>query len=433
MNQHGTASHLGGELEVDEAQVPHAGEVCPYSAEAFPDVLDYFKELRENAPVHRQSDGSFALSRYEDVYAALSDPATFSSNHVLAESPVAEANQRSIVYSDDPVHLELRQLVNRAWTPRSVIELRPKIERNVAWLLSNVVPGEAFDVLPIGQQLAFHTFADAMGVPFDEHERVRAWAVTASMFVRPKRAGAAASAASAQEQQKVFDAGFGDMEQYFTTLAATHRDHDPNRCKDEEGLPPFARAVVAAVKSDPDSMWEILHRILPPLHAGGTSTVAHIFPNVVDVLVSEPAVWDQLRADPTLLDPEGPSEAVEELLRLRAVVQGLPRLTTRDVSVHGTLIPAGSLVHLYYLSGSMDEEQFPDATEFKMRGISRHLGFGFGTHTCIGQSLVRLMVKTFVASLTERFTRLVRAPGELTWGTLGVYYTPDRMPVVAYA
>jgi cytochrome P450 len=363
--------------------------------------------------------------------AALADPATFSSNLPLAQSPIQEANARSVVYSDDPVHLELRQLINRALTPRAVLELQPKIEEHVRTVFSRIRADEQFDVLEAGTYVSHHTFADMMGLPFEQHDRIKAWATSAGMFVRPgaRPSGVAAAPDDADEARRLFAPGFEDMKAHFTKLVQAHTGRDQKTLKEEFGLPPFPRAVIAAYDADPKNLDEILTKILPPMHAGGTSTITHIFPNVVDVLMKSRQAWERLESDPSLLDPNKPSEALEELVRLRPVVQGLRRFTTRDVEVRGTLIPAGTKVDLYYISGSHDADEFPEPDVYKDRGLSRHLTFGAGTHSCMGQSLVRLQLKLFLKELLVRFSR-VELQAQLQWGGLGVYYTPSNMPVV---
>jgi cytochrome P450 len=419
----------GGRPSSTAVQVPHAGEVCPYAADAYPDVTTYFRDLRAMAPVHCFADGTFALSRYEDVFAALTDPETFSSSHPLQESSIDLANSRSVIYSDDPVHLGLRQLVNRAFTPRAVLELRPKIQGHVEAAFASVEPGREFDVLELGTYIAFHTFADAFGLPDDQHERVRAWSTTAMLFVRPNVLRPAWAEWPDAQLRGSFDPGYADLRAHLLDLGERHAGKDA-AVMQAEGVPPLARAIALAVNADPENLDEILHRILPPLHAGGTSTVNHLFPNVVDALIEQPEAWQRLKDDPAQLDPESASETLEELIRLRGVVQGIPRVAARDVEVRGTVIPKGSIVHLYYLSGSLDDEAFPDAEQFHPRGISRHLGFGFGTHTCIGQSLVRLELKLFLSRLVQTFSAIQRANDDpLLWGSLGVYYTPPTLPI----
>ena len=428
-------------------QVPHAGEFPVLPPQEFGDVHDYYRHLREQAPVYQDPNGAYVFTRYDDIFAALSDPVTYSSLHQLNVSPVPEANVRSIVYSDDPDHLDVRQLVNRAFTPRAVGELIPLIDETVADVVGALRPDEPFDVLKVGLDISFRVFADALAVPRESRDRVRKWMVTAAQFVRPQPIGAAGIGqrpfqpdtgvedAAVVEQRRVFNEGFDDMAEHFRTLVDTHIDHDPKYCQNEEHLVPLARYIVAAVKADPSAMDVVLTRLVPPLHAGGTSTVAHQYPNAIDVLIDHPAIWDAIRDDPSLMDTDRPSDILEEILRLKSVVQGLTRKTTRDVVVRGVHIPAGSPVSLIYVSGSHDAEMFDDAESFEQRGISRHLAFGFGTHSCIGQSFARAQLKSFLSAMVGKFSRLELVTTEPApkWGGVGVYYTPDRLPVVGRA
>lgn len=429
-------------------QVPHAGETPLSPVGDFADVHDYYRQLREQAPVFRDANGAYVLTRYEDIFAALADSQTYSSLHPLAVSPVPDANVRSIVYSDDPEHVDVRMLANRAFTPRAVAEIQPLIDSTVDEVVNELEPGVVFDVVKLGMDISFRVFANAMGVPKDERDRVRQWMVTSAQFVRPVpftalppgddvpfQPATGVEQAALERQRQVFTSGFENMSDYFERLVEAHRDHDPKFCQHEEHLVPLARNVVAAVKADPSAMQTLLTKIIPPLHAGGTSTVAHQYPNAIDVLIDHPVIWDAIRQDPLLLEPDRPSDILEEILRLKSVVQGLGRRTTRDVVVRGVPIPAGSYVTLIYVSACHDEEMFEEPEDFKDRGISRHLAFGFGTHSCMGQSLVRAQLKSFLRAMVTRFSRIERSTSDPapSWGGPGVYYTPDALPVLGRA
>jgi len=419
----------------DIAKLPHAGETAPLPPEAFNgDVIAWFEHLREAAPVSRDEKGTYLIARYDDVYEALNDPETFSSHQQLEQAEFDKVNVRSIVYADDPEHLDFRKLVNRAWTPGAVIEFRDAIARNVDELVGDLKDGEPFDVVRLGLQVSQRSFSEAMGLPNDQHERIARWFQASGAFVRPdqimRNMGRARPAL--EQRAALYESGFPDMAAYFYEIVEKYGDCDLATLK-ESGVPPFPRALVAAHQADPANIDLILTKVMPPLLAGGVSTLSHVFPNAVDVLLEHPDLWARLRADETLLALEGRSDVIEEILRLRAVVQGMPRVTTRDVEVSGTVIPKGSLVQLCYLSAGRDEAAFEQPDAFRDRGLSRHLTFGFGTHTCMGQSLVRLELKIFLRALLKRFARLERVPAKADWGGVGVYYTPDTLPVVGFA
>lgn len=416
-----------------DEEVGHAGEVGPLCPAAYSDAVDWFRYLQENAPVYVDEEGRYVLTRYEDVYAALrGEPEGWSSEHELmvADNPVA--NARWFVYADDPDHIEVRRLVNRGWTPTAVSELEPYLRANLAEALAAVPFDEEFDLYPVGYRYVTQSFADAVGLPPEQRARLNVWTSASINFARPReqRPPAPRDPGPNISVSAEFEGAFADMRAYFSTLVETHRDHDPNFCKEEEGLPPFPRAIVQACKDSPENLDIFLRRIYPPLHLGGVSTVTHIFPNVVDVLIEHPNAWAMLKEDRTLIAPDKPSEPIEEMLRLRSAHAGLHKRPREDLEVRGTVIPKGSMVQLYYVAADHDPEVFEDPEEFKLRGISRHLAFGFGNHTCLGQSFVRLALKIFIGGLLDKFDRLERGSEPPDWSFTGTYYTPPKLLVV---
>jgi cytochrome P450 len=422
-------------MTTDQPGAKLAGRGCPFDPGDYEDVLAYFGDLRAAEPVALQPNGTYAITKYDDLLAALNDTKTFSSLHELQESRVSSANVRSVIYCDDPKHLDLRRLINRAWTPRALLELLPAIETQASHLVASIRDGEPFDMVPLGIELAARVFAEVMGLP-GQFERMRTWLASGLVFVRPQIAHTPwndPAAISTDGLQAKFHEGYDDWSSYFREIISIHEDHAPEHCKDVERLTPFLRSLVAAVKADPANLDRIHHEIMPPLLAGGVSTQGHMYPSVVSGLLDRSTPWQMLKSDPSQLDYAGPSDVIEELIRLKGVVQGLPRVTTADVEVQGVTIPAGSSVNLWYLSGNHDADRFDDADAFHARGISRHLSFGFGTHSCIGQSLVRLVIKCLLRQIVSRFSWLESVPDQQTkWGALGEYYTPSALLVVAH-
>ena len=411
----------------------HAGEVNPELPAGYTDALDWFKYLQQNCPVFQDDEGRYVLTRYEDVYAVLrNEPGVWSSHHEImtADHPVADT--RWLVYEDDPDHKELRKLCNRGWTPSAVTELEPYLRANLAEALAPLKAGEEFDLYPVGYQFITRSFAEAVGLPVEQRARLDVWTTAAISFARPRenRAPAPLDSGPNLAVSPEFEGSFGDMRAYFTTMVNKHRDHEPAFCKETEKLPPFARAIVAATKDDPADMDTFLRRVYPPLHLGGVSTVTHMFPNLVAVLLEHPEAWDMIKNDRSLIAVDQTSEAIEEIIRLRSPHAGLHKRPQEDIEVRGTLIPKGSMVQMYYVGADHDPEVFEDPEEFKLRGVSRHLAFGFGTHTCLGQSFVRLALKVFVDGLMNRFDHLEYGSEMPDWRFTGTYYTPPKLLVV---
>jgi cytochrome P450 len=411
----------------------HAGEVSPMSPSGYSDALDWFRYLRENCPVHLDEEGRYVLTRYDDVYAALrNEPEVWSSAHVLLNADHLLANARWIPYADDPEHLELRRVVNRGWTPTAVAELEPSLRASLAEALSSIEPDAEFDVYPLGCRYITQSFGDAVGLPPEQRRRLDLWTTVSMSFARPReqRAPARRDPGPNVSVAPEFEAGYRDMEAYFTSLIDDHKDHEPGFCKDVEGLPPFPRAIVKAIKDRPADLDVFLRRIYPPMHLGGMSTVTHIFSNVVAVLLEHPQAWAMLQEDRSLIAVDEPSEVVEEILRLRSSHAGLHKRPQQDIDVRGTVIPKGSMVQLYYVSADRDPDVFEAPDEFKLRGLSRHLAFGFGTHTCMGQSFVRLAIKIFLEGLLDKFSHLECGSTAPDWSFSGTYFTPPTMLVV---
>jgi cytochrome P450 len=416
-----------------EKEIGHAGEVSPLSPTGYSDGLDWFKYLQQNCPVYQDEEGRYVLTRYDDVYAALRNESDgWSSQHELLTADNPLANVRWLVYADDPEHRDLRKLINRGWTPSAVTELEESLRANLDEVLATVEPDTEFDVYPVGYRFITQSFADALGLPPEQRARLDVWTSASINFARPReqRPPAPRDPGPNLAVSPEFEGSFGDMRAYFATLVEKHGDHDPQFCRDVEKLPPFPRSIVKACKDSPENLDIFLRRIYPPLHLGGVSTVTHIFPNVVDVLLEHPHAWAMLKEDRSLIDLDRPSDVVEEMLRLRSAHAGLHKRPVSDIEVRGTKIPAGSMVQLYYVAADHDPEVFDDPDEFKLRGMSRHLAFGFGTHTCMGQSFVRLAIKTFVGGLLDKFSRIERGSEGPDWSFTGTYFTPPKMLIV---
>jgi cytochrome P450 len=414
----------------------HAGESSPLCPVAHSDALDWFRYLQENSPLYLDEEGRYVLTRYEDVYTALrNEPEVWSSEHVLLQPDHPLADARWIPYADDPDHMELRRLVNRGWTPTAVAELEPSLRASLAEVLSGLVADEEFDAYPVGYSYITRSFADAVGLPPDQRQRLDTWTTVAMNFARPReqRAPAPRDPGPTVTVASEFESGYRDMESYFRGLVDEHGDHDPGFCKEVEGLPPFPRAVVKAIKAQPSNLDVFLQRVYPPMHLGGVSTVTHIFSNVVAALLEHPQAWAMLKEDRSLIALDEPSEVVEEILRLRSSHAGLHKRPQRDLEVQGEVIPKGSMVQLYYVAADRDPEVFEDPDEFKLRGVSRHLAFGFGTHTCMGQSFVRLAIKIFLGGLLDKFSKLEYGSTAPDWSFAGTYFTPPKMLVVGRA
>jgi len=160
----------------------------------------------------------------------------------------------------------------------------------------------------------------------------------------------------------------------------------------------ISKLTQAEVEGDKLTDWDILGFCFVMI-AGGNDTTTNLIGNSMKYLHDYPDQYREMIAEPSLIP-----NAVEELLRIESVVQGLSRTTTEDVELHGTKIPAGSKVHNLYASGNRDPRHFGDTADVLdiHRKIDRHLSFAQGPHFCIGAHVARMMARIYFEEMGSR-------------------------------
>jgi cytochrome P450 len=355
----------------------------PFDAEVIADPYPVYRELRDNAPAYWSREAhSWVLSRYDDVSAALADPATYSSASGIFPTPpgvdMTELFLPMLIMSDPPRHTQLRQIVSRAFTPRRIASLEPHIETLVKGLLDQAPDAGSWDfVSGFAGPLPAIVIADMLGVPRDDRDQFRAWSTTLIQS-NPVRGefGAGLDAAAA-------------LYEYFTAFLAERRAHP------QDDL--MTALVQAEVDGEYLSKEELLGFCLLLLVAGHETTT-NLLSNSAVVLAEHPDVRQQLADDPDLVPA-----AVEELLRYDSPVQGLARTLTGPVELHGESMQTGDTVLLLFGSANRDDHAFPHAGRFDVnRHPERQVAFGRGIHFCLGASLARLEARIALQALLAR-------------------------------
>ena len=355
----------------------------PFDAEVIADPYPVYRELRANSPAHWSREAnSWVLSRYDDVSAALADPATYSSASGIFPTPpgvdMTELFLPMLIMSDPPRHTQLRQIVSRAFTPRRIAALEPHIETLVKDLLDQTPEAGNWEfVSGFAGPLPAIVIADMLGVPRDDRDQFRAWSTTLIQS-NPVRGefGAGLDAAAA-------------LYEYFTAFLAERRAHP------QDDL--MTALVQAEVDGEYLSEEELLGFCLLLLVAGHETTT-NLLSNSAVVLAQHPDVRQQLADDPELVPA-----AVEELLRYDSPVQGLARTLTAPVELHGESMQTGDTVLLLFGSANRDDHAFPHADRFDVnRHPERQVAFGRGIHFCLGASLARLEARIALQTLLTR-------------------------------
>ncbi|CAM5446783.1 MULTISPECIES: cytochrome P450 family protein [Streptomyces] len=366
-----------------------------------------YAHLRDSAPVCPMSpphgNETYLVTRYDDARAALSDPrlskdmygAMDAYRRIFGDSSVALDD--NMLNSDAPKHTRLRRLVNSAFTPRRVEALRPRIEEIVRDLLDECPARERFDLLPaFAFPLPIIVICDLLGVPPEDRTRMQRLSTTVA------QTGFGEEAKRAQQQAEE------GLHAYFTDLLTAKRA----RPGDD-----LLSALIAARDNDGGLTESELVSTAFLLMFAGHKTTAYLIGNAVHHLLSHPAQLRAVREDPELI-----RAAVEELVRYDGSVESATfRYATEDVEYGGTLIPKGALVQIALSSANRDPRKFDAPNELDVRrpgnAQDAHLGFGHGSHYCLGAPLARLETQLALTRLFERFPRMALADpaGEPRW------------------
>lgn len=345
-----------------------------------------YDELRAASPVlHLAPFDLWMILDYDGVRRALSDHAVFSSD--LSHVPGQGNPGEWFLFFDPPRHTKLRALISKAFTPRVVANLEPRIRALSRQLLDQTVGrGEVDLVEEFSGPLPMRVIAELLGVPAEDWSRYRRWSdailAIANTFAR------------GEEAERIFaeyQAVTEEMRVALPELIERVRSARPDAL-----LAGLVEAEAAGERLTPREILGFVQLLL----VGGQETTVNLINNALLCFLEHPDQLARLRAAPALL----PS-AIEEVLRYRSPLQWMPRATARDVALHGLVIPAGKLVLPVIGSANRDPLQFPDAGRFDItRAPNPHLAFGHGIHACLGAPLARLEARIALADFLERVT-----------------------------
>ncbi|SEC17969.1 cytochrome P450 [Rhodococcus koreensis] len=350
-----------------------------------------YAALRDHDPVHRvvpedaPGNDYWVLSRHADVYAAARDAETFSSAAGLTTTygeleKIGLQDNPPLVMLDPPDHTAFRRLVSKGFTPRQVTAVEPAVRAFVVERLERLrEAGEGDVVKELFKPLPSMVVAHYLGVPEEDRAQFDGWTD-------------AIVAANAQGDTLQATGAVTDLMGYFGGLIERRRT-DP-------GDDTVSQLVAGGMGADGDltGLLSILGFAFTMV-TGGNDTTTGMLGGAVQLLTEH---RDQRR---DLIDhPELLGDAVEELLRLTAPVQGLARTVTRDVEIEGTTIPEGRKVFLLYGSANRDPRRFgPDSEELDVRRRpTQILTFSHGAHHCLGAAAARMQARVALEELLAR-------------------------------
>ena len=370
------------------------------------DPYPLYHRLREIAPNHPSIMGMRFLSRYDDCVELLRSP----SFHMAVAEVMAKSDERyehsawlqavgdMLIFANPPQHPRIRSVLSRAFTPRVVERLRPRIAELVDGHLDRCAQLGTFDlVAELAGVLPSQVICEMLGVPLEDQPEIERWTADIAATVTPVLTDEILAAA---------DKTTVEFHSYLRGL-----------CRDRRARPQddLLTAMVQAEDDEGRLSDEELVSFAVTLLGAGTETTTNLIGVGTLALLQSPAQLAILRADPGLI-----TATVEELLRFESPVQmAFVRVATEDTSLGGEEVVENELVCGLIGAANHDPAVFPDPGELRIDrapGERAHMAFGQGMHYCMGAALARAEGEISLrALLIERFPGLTLAGPAPAW------------------
>ncbi|MFT3874133.1 MAG: cytochrome P450 [Nocardioides sp.] len=369
------------------------------SEEAIDRPASYYRKLRDVHPVYWNSRwNGWVVTGYPEVVAGYRDHKRLSSDRFAG--PFGEELRRSaegagsdqllgflskfFVWKDQPYHTRIRELVNRAFTPRSVEALRPRVQELVRHLSESFPDPDNVDFFTqFSFQVPVIVIAEYLGVPPEARDEVRAWSedLGAVIFVRGD---------DAQRMEKG-EAAMNNLVEFLRPIV-----HERRKNPQDDLL---SGMVQAEARGDFLSEDEVLANAILMMFAGHETTM-NLMANGMVAFHQFPDQWQRLYENPDLA-----RTAVEETLRFDGPIRAMARWAAEPLELGGQQIQERDRVLLVQHAANRDPRGFEDPDIFDIsRWPNKHAAFGQGIHTCLGAPLARLETQEAFRHLVERYS-----------------------------
>jgi cytochrome P450 len=348
--------------------------------------------------------GMWNVYGHPEIEGILRDPATFSSDTTrlipeeMLPDPDYDTSTGSILQLDPPLHNKMRKLVSRAFTPKVVADLEPRIAAITHELLDAIPAGDRLELVEhLAYPLPVIVIAELLGVPADDRKLFKGW--VDKMFESANQVSLVKKDEKQDEAIKSSLAGQKALADYLGVHV------DERRKQPREDL--LTKLVEAELDGERLSRTDVVNFANILLLAGHITTTM-LLGNAVLCLDTH-REWDErVRADRSLVPP-----MIEESLRYLTPFAAVARVTVREVEVGGATVPADQMLLCWVAAANRDERVFSDPDTFDpLRAENPHLAFGRGIHFCIGAPLARLEGRVALDILLDRYPKLRTIPGE---------------------
>jgi cytochrome P450 len=413
---------------VTEAATGNEVFLNPFEPGFFDDPYAQYRALREQAPVHQSPMGPWTLLRYDECSKLLRDPAlsveeaniagNSARRELFAEAGYDRADRGSlaILNLDPPDHTRIRRLASKAFTPRRVETLVPRVQALVDEMLDDALArseggGGRFDVIAdLAFPLPFAVISEMLGMPEGDRDELRGWSHTMVKSLEPM--------ITLEDVPLLVDASDHMIEHVLAAIEWKRR----------EPADDLLTALIAAEEAGDRLSTEELVAQVVLLFIAGHETTVNLIGNGTLALLRHPDQLALLASTPELI-----GNAIEELLRYDSPVQFTRRITRAPFDLGGHPVEPGTLVFTILGAANHDPAHFgptADALDLTRRDAPHHLSFGGGIHHCLGAVLARMEARVAIGTIARRFPGLTLGPDPHQWNGRLVLRGLDVLPVV---
>jgi cytochrome P450 family 142 subfamily A polypeptide 1 len=389
-----------------------------------PGFQERFRWLRENDPVHWDAKNAiWAISKHADVTYVSKHPEIFCSGEGTRPNMPTKL---SIVDMDEPRHGQLRNLINRAFKPRTVAAIEARFRQFTIETIEKVArQGQCDFVRDIAVPLPIEVIADLIGIPKTDRNKLHHWSDTMigsdGNYDNPEIMANAANAFAEYVAyiNDTIEARRKSPQEDLVSVLVTARD---------SGLLGETE-VLNATKLPSEHATEMakdeLTMFLVTLLIAGNETTRNALSGGMSQLIENPGERQKLIDNPALIPT-----AVEEILRHVSPVLNFARTATQNTELRGRKITKGEKVLLMYPSANRDADVFTDPDAFKVdRDPNPHVAFGIGNHFCLGANLARMEIRIVLEELLTRVPDMEYSDGPPSMHPSLLVRSFIRMPV----
>jgi cytochrome P450 len=354
-----------------------------YDDQALLEPYEHYRALRDLGPaVWLEQHGAYAITRYADVRAVLTDSDTFrSANGIALNEPANSAILGCTLASDGELHAHLRQVVAHRLTPRSLRPMKERVTEAADELVAELLQRGSFDaVADLARALPLSIVPDFIGWPQEGREHLLRWAGANFDSFGP-----------VNERVEKALPQCGEMAAFGAEIVRTGNV-----------LPGSLGASVLESRDRGEISTEQTMMLMLDYLAPSLDTTISAVGSAIWLFGRFPDQWDRIREDPKLIP-----NAVNEIVRYESPISSFGRLVSKDTEVDGVPVPAGSRVVVSYASANRDERKWenPDVFDVTRKDAVHQLGFGYGEHGCAGQALARMETESLLTALARSVTR----------------------------